>query len=435
MVRAHRRDFAPLLLLLQLSSLQLHVLAQHKGDRPCAWDNSCPTTVATPAEQERKEPKKKKPRPCEWDGSCAPEAAEAGTEPSAKQQRKSKERPCEWDSSCPVAKQATAPAKVRPCAWDSSCKPPPPLPVPSWPAIPGWCSTNYSSAAASLDPSTMLLDPERAVLTADQICIPCFSGGKADECPTLRGPGSRCFDRTPCVVLDSEQQRLLSCGGGLEVKGAPVVGEKRWRTYWKSVEATPTELALFERLRRGCSGFESPPPAPPAPPGPPPLPGGPPLPPSLPPPPSPPTAWCVSTPRTESALHPHLASLGALRTSVRPCVAQVPHDVRRGVCGDRRGDREGEGGLTGLRQTSHMAHSHTVHLPRGALLIPCTMCGTGLRALPAVQHARGLPRRTQVLWRDAGPAHGSPPHRAPSTRCTADLAHHVWLQARRSVSC
>ena len=25
----------------------------------------------------------------------------------------------------------------------------------------------------------------------------------------------------------------------------------------------------------------------------------------------------------------------------------------------------------------HMVHSHTVHLPFGALLIPCTMCGTG----------------------------------------------------------
>ena len=25
-----------------------------------------------------------------------------------------------------------------------------------------------------------------------------------------------------------------------------------------------------------------------------------------------------------------------------------------------------------------MVHSHTVHLPLGALLIPCTMCATGL---------------------------------------------------------
>ena len=25
----------------------------------------------------------------------------------------------------------------------------------------------------------------------------------------------------------------------------------------------------------------------------------------------------------------------------------------------------------------HMVHSHTVHLPLGALLSPCTMCGTG----------------------------------------------------------
>ena len=26
-----------------------------------------------------------------------------------------------------------------------------------------------------------------------------------------------------------------------------------------------------------------------------------------------------------------------------------------------------------------MVHSHTVHLPLGALLSPCTMCGTGLQ--------------------------------------------------------
>ena len=30
-----------------------------------------------------------------------------------------------------------------------------------------------------------------------------------------------------------------------------------------------------------------------------------------------------------------------------------------------------------------MAHSHTVHLPLGALLIWCTMCGTGINALVA----------------------------------------------------
>ena len=28
-----------------------------------------------------------------------------------------------------------------------------------------------------------------------------------------------------------------------------------------------------------------------------------------------------------------------------------------------------------------MVHSHTVHLPLGALLSPCTMCGTGQNAL------------------------------------------------------
>ena len=31
----------------------------------------------------------------------------------------------------------------------------------------------------------------------------------------------------------------------------------------------------------------------------------------------------------------------------------------------------------GGAQTPHMAHSHTVHLPLGALLSPCAVCGTG----------------------------------------------------------
>ena len=30
----------------------------------------------------------------------------------------------------------------------------------------------------------------------------------------------------------------------------------------------------------------------------------------------------------------------------------------------------------------HMAHSHTVHLPLGALLSPCAVCGTGPSPLP-----------------------------------------------------
>ena len=34
-------------------------------------------------------------------------------------------------------------------------------------------------------------------------------------------------------------------------------------------------------------------------------------------------------------------------------------------------------GVRGECQTSHMVHSHTVHLPLGALLSTCTMCGTG----------------------------------------------------------
>ena len=30
----------------------------------------------------------------------------------------------------------------------------------------------------------------------------------------------------------------------------------------------------------------------------------------------------------------------------------------------------------------HMVHCHTVHLPRGGLLTPCTMCGTGAHPRP-----------------------------------------------------
>ena len=56
-----------------------------------------------------------------------------------------------------------------------------------------------------------------------------------------------------------------------------------------------------------------------------------------------------------------------------------------------------------------MAHSHTVHLPLGALLIPCTMCGTGGDKTAAEKEAlaeledlgRGLTPlmfQTALLW-------------------------------------
>ena len=51
-----------------------------------------------------------------------------------------------------------------------------------------------------------------------------------------------------------------------------------------------------------------------------------------------------------------------------------------------RGAGGGGGGAAaisrGSRTGPHMVPRHTVHLPRGALLSPCTVCGTGRRSRP-----------------------------------------------------
>ena len=91
----------------------------------------------------------------------------------------------------------------------------------------------------------------------------------------------------------------------------------------------------------------------------------------------------------------------------------------------------------------HMVHCHTVHLALGALLMTCTMCGTGdlLPArrleLPRVPHGGARrARRVERLRRQRvggsrarGEGRGrtwcTPTHRAPSTRCTADLVRRV----------
>ena len=83
-----------------------------------------------------------------------------------------------------------------------------------------------------------------------------------------------------------------------------------------------------------------------------------------------------------------------------------------------------------------MVRSHTVHLPLGALLSWCTMCGTGgkLKAIEVVPIAETESCPTPNTWTSARrqvfdrAAHGALPHRAPSTRCTADRVHRVWRQ-------
>ena len=79
-------------------------------------------------------------------------------------------------------------------------------------------------------------------------------------------------------------------------------------------------------------------------------------------------------------------------------------------------------------------HSHTVHLPLGALLSPCAVCGTGeeraqrnaFRAHVFQYFAFGFTEAVQGLlpgffygYTSLRATHGALPHRAPSPRCTA----------------
>ena len=114
------------------------------------------------------------------------------------------------------------------------------------------------------------------------------------------------------------------------------------------------------------------------------------------------------------------------------------------------------GAFVGEWPGPHMVHSHTVHLPLGALLSPCTMCGTGewlaeadaalALFLPgqetgvaaadvltgAVSPSAKLPVTVPVNEKDVTPA--DPPHSALpalphavhlSPRCPADHVHRV----------
>ena len=70
-------------------------------------------------------------------------------------------------------------------------------------------------------------------------------------------------------------------------------------------------------------------------------------------------------------------------------------------------------------------HSHTVHLPRGALLTPCAMCGTGAELVYELAPIGGRPTRLRVRFDRASGAlaaaevtkHG-PAHSALPTPCT-----------------
>ena len=90
-----------------------------------------------------------------------------------------------------------------------------------------------------------------------------------------------------------------------------------------------------------------------------------------------------------------------------------------------------------------MVHCHTVHLALGALLSPFTVCGTGIdvqliSATPILfqwQREPAVAADVSAHFNDAAlemcagrAAHGALPHRAPPTRCTADLVHHVWYR-------
>ena len=96
-------------------------------------------------------------------------------------------------------------------------------------------------------------------------------------------------------------------------------------------------------------------------------------------------------------------------------------------------------GYFGTDRGPHMLHSHTVHLPLGALLTmlltPCTMCGAGTdqfknQTNPAAHYASTGPE----LWLQTGGEVDTPathtvhcPHRAPPfPRCTAHSVHRVW---------
>ena len=76
-----------------------------------------------------------------------------------------------------------------------------------------------------------------------------------------------------------------------------------------------------------------------------------------------------------------------------------------------------------------MVHSHTVHLPLGALLSPCTVCGTGTSPL----HLPHLPHRSRhhLARRPALPRQRARARRLPVPRLGQRQALHVACRRRR----
>ena len=71
--------------------------------------------------------------------------------------------------------------------------------------------------------------------------------------------------------------------------------------------------------------------------------------------------------------------------------------------------------------------------PRCALLTLCTVCGAGEGAVKSGDG--GGVRKHCPHCAHQGHTHGALPHRAPSSRCAADLAHHVWHRRPHPFPC
>ena len=90
---------------------------------------------------------------------------------------------------------------------------------------------------------------------------------------------------------------------------------------------------------------------------------------------------------------------------------------------------------SGARHGPHTQRTpHTVHTtctpPLGALLTLCSVCGAGANHTPLGPPTEPLGGfRLDPPWPCAvntRATHGALPHRAPSSRRTAELVHHVW---------
>ena len=84
-----------------------------------------------------------------------------------------------------------------------------------------------------------------------------------------------------------------------------------------------------------------------------------------------------------------------------------------------------------------MVHSHIVHLPLGALLTRCTMCGTGNWAELRAEHDAQPPKRRGAKGKGAGrplpPAYGvAQATQALFGACQLRVRYNVWWVERAS---